>query len=98
MPYSHGGLSLGVPASFLAWNNSDQSPQGIVVQGKMFVRKKKKEKKEKQKKEKETKKEKKKKEKQKASSVQFSSRWYLCAWKSPYALHPVSQKFPQSRP
>ena len=27
--------------------------------------------------------------------VQFSSRWYLCAWKSPYALHPVSQKFPQ---
>ena len=28
-------------------------------------------------------------------SVQFSSRWYLCAWKSPYALHPVSQKFPQ---
>ena len=29
------------------------------------------------------------------SSVQFSSRWYLCAWKSPYALHPVSQMFPQ---
>ena len=29
------------------------------------------------------------------SSVQFSSRWYLCARKSPYALHPVSQKFPQ---
>ena len=28
-------------------------------------------------------------------SVQFSSRWYLRAWKSPYALHPVSQKFPQ---
>ena len=28
-------------------------------------------------------------------SVQFSSRWYLCAWKSPYALHTVSQKFPQ---
>ena len=28
--------------------------------------------------------------------VQFSSRWYLCAQKSPYALHPVSQKFPQS--
>ena len=27
--------------------------------------------------------------------VQFSSRWYLCARKSPYALHPVSQKFPQ---
>ena len=25
----------------------------------------------------------------------FSSGWYLCAWKSPYALHPVSQKFPQ---
>ena len=29
------------------------------------------------------------------SSVQFSPRWYLCARKSPYALHPVSQKFPQ---
>ena len=29
------------------------------------------------------------------SSVQFSSRWYLCARKSPYALHPVSQKLPQ---
>ena len=29
------------------------------------------------------------------SSVQFSSRWYLCARKSPYALHHVSQKFPQ---
>ena len=28
-------------------------------------------------------------------SVQFSSRCYLCAWKGPYALHPVSQKFPQ---
>ena len=28
-------------------------------------------------------------------TVQFSSRWYLCAQKSPYALHPVSQKFPQ---
>ena len=26
---------------------------------------------------------------------QFSSKWYLCAQKSPYALHPVSQKFPQ---
>ena len=27
---------------------------------------------------------------------QFSSRWYLCARKSPYALcHPVSQKFPR---
>ena len=25
--------------------------------------------------------------------VQFSSRWYLCTWKSPYALHPISQKF-----
>ena len=28
--------------------------------------------------------------------IQFSSlssRWYLCAWKCPYALHPVSQKF-----
>ena len=29
--------------------------------------------------------------------VKFSSRWYLCARKSPYALHPVSQKFPQCR-
>ena len=29
------------------------------------------------------------------SSVQFSSRWYLCPRKSPYALHPVSEKFPQ---
>ena len=28
-------------------------------------------------------------------SVQFSSSCYLCARKSPYALHPVSQKFPQ---
>ena len=28
-------------------------------------------------------------------SVQFSSRWYLCARKSLYVLHPVSQKFPQ---
>jgi len=27
-------------------------------------------------------------------SVQFSSRLYLCAWKSPYAPHPVSQTFP----
>ena len=26
---------------------------------------------------------------------EFSSRWYLCARKSPYALQPVSQKFPQ---
>ena len=30
-----------------------------------------------------------------AGSVQFSSRWYLCAWKIPYALHPICQKFPQ---
>ena len=28
-------------------------------------------------------------------TVQFSSRWYLCARKIPYALHPVSQKFPR---
>ena len=28
-------------------------------------------------------------------SVQFSSRWYLCARKSPYVLHPVSKRFPQ---
>ena len=26
--------------------------------------------------------------------VQFSSRWYICARKIPYALDPVSQKFP----
>ena len=25
----------------------------------------------------------------------FSLRWYLCAWKSQYALHPVSQNVPQ---
>ena len=31
----------------------------------------------------------------KFSLIQFSSRWYLCARKSPYALHPVSQKFTQ---
>ena len=29
-------------------------------------------------------------------SVQFSSKWYLCTRKCPYALHPVSQNFPQS--
>ena len=29
------------------------------------------------------------------SSVQFSSGWSLCARKSPYTLHPVSQRFPQ---
>ena len=29
------------------------------------------------------------------NSVQFSSRWYLRPWKSPHALHPISQKFPQ---
>ena len=28
-------------------------------------------------------------------AFQFSSRWCLCARKSPYALHPVSQKFPR---
>ena len=28
------------------------------------------------------------------SSVQFSSRWYLGARKSPYVLHPISQKSP----
>ena len=27
--------------------------------------------------------------------ILFSSRWYLCARKSPYAPHPVSQTFPQ---
>ena len=26
---------------------------------------------------------------------QFSSRWHLCARKILYALHPISQKFPQ---
>ena len=31
------------------------------------------------------------------TSVHFRSRWYLCARKSPYALHPFSQKFPQAR-
>ena len=30
-----------------------------------------------------------------SSSLQFSSRWYLCTQKSQYALHPISQKFPQ---
>ena len=29
-------------------------------------------------------------------SKRFSSRWYLCTWKCSYALHPVSQKFPQN--
>ena len=29
------------------------------------------------------------------SSVQFISRWYLCAREGLYALHPVSQEFPQ---
>ena len=29
------------------------------------------------------------------SSVQFSSRWYICGWESSYVLHPFSQKFPQ---
>ena len=32
---------------------------------------------------------------QEGSSVQSSSRWHVCVWKSPYALCPVSQKFPQ---
>ena len=31
------------------------------------------------------------------SPAQFSSTWYLCARKHPYALHPVSRKFPQRR-
>ena len=30
-------------------------------------------------------------------TLRFSSRWYLCAQKSPYALHPSSEKFPQFR-
>ena len=29
------------------------------------------------------------------STVKLSSRWHLCARKSPYAPHPVSQKYPQ---
>ena len=29
------------------------------------------------------------------SLIQFSSRWYLCTWKIPYALYPVYRKFPQ---
>ena len=29
------------------------------------------------------------------SSIQLSSRWYLCTQESPYVLHPVSQKFLQ---
>ena len=29
--------------------------------------------------------------------VHFNSRWYICVRKIPYALHPVSQKFPQLR-
>ena len=28
--------------------------------------------------------------------VQYSSRWYLCAWKSPYALYLIFERFPQS--
>ena len=28
------------------------------------------------------------------SSVQFNSRWYLCAREGPYALHPISGVFP----
>ena len=31
-------------------------------------------------------------------SVQFSSRWYPCAQKSPHALHPVSQKMSPMSP
>ena len=29
------------------------------------------------------------------SSPHFSSGWCLCAWESPYVLHPASRKFPQ---
>ena len=32
------------------------------------------------------------------SSVQCSSRWYLCAREGPFSLHPVSQVFPQCCP
>ena len=28
--------------------------------------------------------------------VQFSLRWYLYAWESPYANNPIPQKFPRS--
>ena len=32
------------------------------------------------------------------SSVHFCSKWYLCARKSTYALHPICQKFPPMLP
>ena len=28
---------------------------------------------------------------------QFSSKWYLCSWKRPCVIHPISEKFPQCR-
>ena len=31
---------------------------------------------------------------QQFSPVQFSSRWYLCTWEGPYALHPSLRSFP----
>ena len=33
-----------------------------------------------------------------APPVQFSSRWYLCARESPYALHPALRSFPMALP
>ena len=33
-----------------------------------------------------------------SQSVQFSSKWYLCAREGPRALHPVSQEFPPMLP
>ena len=33
-----------------------------------------------------------------SSADQFSSRWYLCAREGPYALHTISQEFPQCCP
>ena len=35
--------------------------------------------------------------KRRTRTVQSNSRWYVCARKSPYALHPVSQTFPQQQ-
>ena len=34
-------------------------------------------------------------QKNQRNTVQFSSRWYLCSWKSQHALHPISPKFAQ---
>ena len=34
----------------------------------------------------------------KSAWIQFNSRWYICAREGTYALHPVSQEFPQCCP